>query len=44
MSGSLTISISGTPLRFRSIAVVSAGTDETFVQALARVFFHVQRG
>ena len=32
------------PLRFRSMAVVSEEFGKAFVQALARVFFQVQRG
>ena len=42
MSGSLTISISGVPERFRSIEVHSVRVGQSVVQALARVLFHVQ--
>ena len=44
MSGSLTISISGTPERLRSIEVHSAAVGKAVVQALAGVFFQVHAG
>ena len=44
MSGSLTISISGTPVRLRSMAVFSSAVGKAFVQALAGVFFEMHAG
>ena len=44
MSGSLTISISGTPVRLRSMAVFAVRVGKALVQALARVFFEVHAG